>query len=146
MQNVAFCPEKKASRLAVLREIRRYPLLLSALSNVFKYKHSLQSRQIVIARLLLCCVQQMQNRPEITKKFVDIMFKTREQVGEGARAGFQWGSWDPGSQEVIKTPKKSLMEVPNIAFLLDLLSNFCVNKYKCMKISIMYIIKQFFPS
>ena len=37
--------QKKASRLAVLGEIGRYPLLLSALANVFKYEHSLRSRQ-----------------------------------------------------------------------------------------------------
>ena len=40
-----FLSRKNASRLAVLREIGRYPLLLSALSNVFKYEHSLRSRQ-----------------------------------------------------------------------------------------------------
>ena len=36
--------QKKASRLAVLGELERYPLLLSGLSNMFNYEHKLQEK------------------------------------------------------------------------------------------------------
>ena len=45
-------------------------------------------------------------------------------------AGFQRESWDPGSQEIIKTHRKSMLELPVLTFQVELLSGFPVNKKK----------------
>jgi hypothetical protein len=46
----------------------------------------------------------------------------------GGRAGFQRGAWDPGFQEIIKTHRKSLLELPVLTFQEELLYGFPVNK------------------
>jgi hypothetical protein len=40
------------------------------------------------------------------------------------------GAWEPGSQEIIKTHRKSLLEHPVLAIQEELLSGFPVNKKK----------------
>ena len=52
------------------------------------------------------------------------------------RAEFYKGAWDPGSKEIIKTHKKSLLELMHLTFPLDLLSDFPVYKNKFLLIRI----------
>ena len=52
--------QKKASRLAVLGELERYPLLLSALSNMFKYEYNLRGKNSADNSIICFIYKEMQ--------------------------------------------------------------------------------------
>ena len=49
-------------------------------------------------------------------------------AGGGNQGGILAGAWDQGSQEIIKTHWKSLLELSVLTFQVELLSGFPVNK------------------
>jgi hypothetical protein len=83
--------------------------------------------------LFLCTIFPANHvSPTIFNFLIFKQFIRQNQINE-CRVGF---SGDPGSQEVIKTHRKSLLELPQLTFRWGLLSNFPVNKNKFLLIRI----------